>query len=51
MRSIRLHGTGNLQIYDESMPVTGVGEKLVRINSVGVCVGWIIEITTSNLGR
>ncbi len=37
MKSVRLHGTGNLQIHDEPIPVAGVGEKLVRIKSVGVC--------------
>lgn len=37
MKSIRLHGTGNLQIHDEPIPVVGAGEKLVRIKSVGVC--------------
>ena len=37
MKSIRLHGTGNLQIHEEPTPVAGVGEKLVRIKSVGVC--------------
>jgi L-iditol 2-dehydrogenase len=37
MKSVRLHGTGNLQNHDEPIPVAGVGEKLVRIKSVGVC--------------
>jgi L-iditol 2-dehydrogenase len=37
MKSVRLHGTGNLQVHDEPIPVAGVGEKLVRIKSVGVC--------------
>src|SRR5829696_4404020 len=37
MKSIRLHGTGNLQMHDEPVPVAGAGEKLVRIKSVGVC--------------
>jgi len=37
MKSVRLHGTGDLQIHDEPIPVVGVGEKLVRIKSVGVC--------------
>jgi L-iditol 2-dehydrogenase len=32
-----LHGTGNLQIHDEAIPVAGAGEKLVRVRSVGVC--------------
>ena len=37
MKSVRLHGTGNLQIHDEPVPVASEGEKLVRVKSVGVC--------------
>lgn len=37
MKSVRLHGTGDLQLHDENVPVAGVGEKLVRVKSVGVC--------------
>ena len=37
MKSVRLHGTGNLQIHHEPVPVAGAGEKLVRVKSVGVC--------------
>ena len=37
MKSVRLHGTGDLQVHDEPLPLAGVGEKLVRIKSVGVC--------------
>jgi len=37
MKSIRLHGTGDLRIHDEPIPVVNEGEKLVRIKSVGVC--------------
>jgi L-iditol 2-dehydrogenase len=37
MKSVRLHGTGKLQIHNEPVPVAGVGEKLVHIKSVGVC--------------
>ena len=37
MKSIRLHGIGNLQIHDEAIPVAGAGQKLVRVTSVGVC--------------
>ena len=37
MKVIRLHGTGNLQTHEEPIPVASVGEKLVRIKSVGVC--------------
>ena len=37
MKSVRLHGTGDLRNHDEPIPVAGEGEKLVRIRSVGVC--------------
>jgi L-iditol 2-dehydrogenase len=37
MKSVRLHGVGDLQIHDEPVPIAGAGEKLVRIKSVGVC--------------
>ncbi len=37
MKSIRLHGTGDLRNHDEPVPVVGAGEKLVRVKSVGVC--------------
>ena len=37
MKSVRLHGTGDLQVHDEPLPVAGAGEKLVHIKSVGVC--------------
>ena len=37
MKSVRLHGTGDLRIHDEQIPVADVGEKLIRVKSVGVC--------------
>lgn len=37
MKSVRLHGTGDLQIHEEKVPVADVGEKLIRVKSVGVC--------------
>jgi L-iditol 2-dehydrogenase len=37
MKSLRLHGTGDLRIHDEPVPMVDEGEKLVRIKSVGVC--------------
>ena len=46
MKTVRLHGTGNLQIHDEPVPVAGAGEKLVRVKAVGVCgsdLHWFAE--------
>jgi len=37
VKSVRLHGTGDLQLHEEDLPVAGTGEKLVRVKSVGVC--------------
>jgi L-iditol 2-dehydrogenase len=37
MKSVRLHGTGHLQIHEEPVPAAGAGEKLVRVKAVGVC--------------
>jgi L-iditol 2-dehydrogenase len=37
MKSIRLHGTGDLRSHEEPVPVADKGEKLIRIRSVGVC--------------
>lgn len=37
MKSVRLHGTGDLRNHDESVPQAGEGEKLVRVRAVGVC--------------
>ena len=37
MRSVRLHGTGDLRIHEEPVPVAGEGERLIRVRSVGVC--------------
>jgi len=37
MKSVRLHGTGDLQLHEEPIPVAGEGERLVRVKSVGVC--------------
>lgn len=37
MKSVRLHGMGDLQIHEEEVPLVADGEKLIRIKSVGVC--------------
>lgn len=37
MKAIRLHARADLRLSVEPVPVAGVGEKLVRIRSVGVC--------------
>jgi L-iditol 2-dehydrogenase len=37
MKSIRLHGIGDLRNHDEPIPVAGIGERLVCVKSVGIC--------------
>ena len=37
MKSVRLHGTGDLQLHEEDVPVAADGKKLIRVKSVGVC--------------
>ncbi len=37
MKTVRLHGTGDLQIHEEEVPLAREGDKLIRIKSVGVC--------------
>ena len=37
MKIIRLHAPGDLQIHDEPVPVVARGEKIIRVNAVGVC--------------
>ena len=37
MKSVRLHGTGDLRIQEEPDPIAGRGEKLIRVKAVGVC--------------
>ncbi len=37
MKSLRLHGRGDLRLVDESPPVPGPGDELVRVTAVGIC--------------
>ena len=37
MKVVRLHARADLRLSDEPVPVTGVGEKLVRVRVVGAC--------------
>lgn len=37
MKSVRLHGTGDLQLHEEDVPMACDGEQLVRVKSIGVC--------------
>jgi L-iditol 2-dehydrogenase len=37
MKTVRLHGRGDLRLHDEPLPLAGEQETLVRITAVGVC--------------
>jgi L-iditol 2-dehydrogenase len=37
MKSVRLHGVGDLRLHDEPLPVAGAGEQLLRVSAVGIC--------------
>ncbi|MBI5954790.1 MAG: zinc-binding dehydrogenase [Chloroflexi bacterium] len=50
MKTVRLHGSGNLQFHEESIPVAGVGEKLIRVRSVGVCGSDLHWFSGSGIG-
>lgn len=50
MKSVRLHGTGDLQLHNEPVPVVGEGETLVRVRSVGVCGSDLHWFTEGSIG-
>jgi len=37
MKTLRLHGPGDLRIHEEPDPVPAAGEKLLRVTAVGIC--------------
>ena len=37
MRTIRLHGPGDLRLQEEPRPQSGPGETLIRVKAVGIC--------------
>ena len=37
MKTLRLHGAGDLRLADEPAPIPGPGEALVRVTAVGIC--------------
>lgn len=46
MKVARIHRAGELKLHDESMPVPGSGDALVRVTSVGICgsdIHWLRE--------
>ncbi|HEX7588541.1 MAG TPA: zinc-binding dehydrogenase [Anaerolineae bacterium] len=37
MKTIRLHGTGDLRLHDEPKPTSALGQALVHVTAIGVC--------------
>lgn len=37
MKTVRIHGTGDVRLHDEPSPEPGPGRPLVRVTSVGLC--------------
>jgi len=51
MKSLRLHGIGDLQIHDEPIPEPSYDEVLIRVKAVGVCASdlhWLEDGTTGD---
>jgi L-iditol 2-dehydrogenase len=46
MKTLRLHGPGDLRLHEEPIPVPKSGESLLRIQAVGICgsdLHWLSE--------
>lgn len=37
MKTLRLHGAGDLRLAEEAPPIPGPGEEVVRVTAVGIC--------------
>ena len=50
MRTLRLHGPGQMEIHDEAVPTPGSGEQLIRVTAVGICGSDLLWHTTQGIG-
>ncbi len=50
MKSLRLHGPGDLRLHEEPDPLAGLGEKLLRIKAVGICGSDLHWLTEAGIG-
>src|SRR5262245_17705742 len=51
MKSLRLHGIGDLRLHEEPKPEPQMGEVLLRVTAVGICgsdIHWFAEGTTGS---
>lgn len=50
MKSLRLHGPGDLRLEDEADPIAGLNEELVRVTAVGICGSDLHWYAESSIG-
>ena len=50
MRVLRLYGPGDIRLLNEPEPVTGPGEALLQITSVGICGSDLTWFASSGIG-
>lgn len=50
MKSVKLHAPGDLRIHEESAPIAGEGETLIRVKAVGVCGSDLHWFTDGGIG-
>ena len=51
MKSLKLHGTNDLQFHEEPIPEPAYDEVLIRVKAVGICASdlhWVYEGTTGD---
>ncbi len=50
MKSVRLHGAGDLRVHEEPDPVAGTGEKSIRVKAIGICGSDLHWFTEAGIG-
>ena len=50
MKTLRLHGPGDLRIHEEPEPIPAAGEKLLRVTVVGICGSDLQWFTEAGIG-
>jgi len=50
MKSLRLHGIGDLRLHEESVPIPNKGEELVNVKAVGVCGSDLHWVSGAGIG-
>jgi L-iditol 2-dehydrogenase len=50
MKVLRLHGSKDLRLHDETIPLAGSGEKLLAVKAVGICGSDLHWFTEAGIG-